>query len=181
MRAPCIGTTRGLWKDREKYLDTYWRRIPGMWVHGDWASRDNEGVWRIHGRSDDTIKLAGKRTGPAEIEAALMATGLCVDAAAVALPDSVAGSALACVVVPVANAPAEAELAAKLAGAVASAMGPAYRPKRVIPVPALPKTRNLKTMRRVIRALLLDEPLGDLTSLLNPESLDPIRAAGGKP
>jgi acetyl-CoA synthetase len=178
MRAPCIGTTRGLWNDREKYLDTYWRRFPGMWVHGDWASRDAHGVWRLHGRSDDTIKLAGKRTGPAEIEAALMASGLCADAAAVAVPDAVAGSALVCAVVPVAGKDTGPAFETALRDCIASALGAAYRPKRIVVLDALPKTRNLKTMRRVIRALLIGEEPGDLSSLLNPESLDPIRAAG---
>lgn len=177
MRDACIGTTRGLWKDREKYLDTYWRRIPGMWVHGDWASRDARGVWRLHGRSDDTIKLAGKRTGPAEIEAALMMSGLCADAAAVAVPDDVAGSALICAVVPVAGVQADAAFDEQLKLAVSDALGRTYAPKRIVVLEALPKTRNLKTMRRVIRALLLGEPPGDLTSLLNPECLESIRGA----
>lgn len=180
MREPCIGTTRGLWKDREKYLDTYWRRIPGMWVHGDWASRDESGVWRLHGRSDDTIKLAGKRTGPAEIEAAMMATGLCADVAAVATPDATAGSALVCAVVPVAGKVADAAFERALAQAIVQAIGPAYRPRRIVALDALPKTRNLKTMRRVIRALLVGEAPGDLSSLMNPECLDAIRAAGAQ-
>ena len=180
MRAPCIGTTRGLWNDRKKYLDTYWQRIPGMWVHGDWASRDAQGVWRLHGRSDDTIKLAGKRTGPAEIEAALMASGLCADAAAVAVPDAIAGSALVCAVVPVAGNDAGLAFETALRDCVVSALGPAYRPERIVVLGELPKTRNLKTMRRVIRALLIGEAPGDLSSLLNPESLDPIRAAGAR-
>ena len=87
MRQACIGTTRGLWRDPERYIESYWSRIPGMWVHGDWASRDADGAWFIHGRSDDTIKIAGKRTGPAEIEALLLATRRISDAAAVAVPD----------------------------------------------------------------------------------------------
>lgn len=180
MREPCIGTTRGLWRDREKYLDTYWRRIPGMWVHGDWASRDDKGVWRLHGRSDDTIKLAGKRTGPAEIEAAMMATGLCADVAAVGMPDATAGAALVCAVVPVAGKVADAAFEQALGQAIVQAIGPAYRPRRIVVLEALPKTRNLKTMRRVIRALLAGEPPGDLSSLMNPECLDAIRAAGGQ-
>jgi acyl-coenzyme A synthetase/AMP-(fatty) acid ligase len=71
-----------------------------MWVQGDWASRDADGCWAIHGRSDDTIKIAGKRTGPAEIEALLLATGLVSNVAAVAVPDSIKGSAIICAVVP---------------------------------------------------------------------------------
>ena len=94
MRRPSIGLTRGLWKDRERYLDTYWSTWPGVWHHGDFASRDADGHWYIHGRSDDTLKIAGKRTGPAEIESLLMATGLLAEAAAVGVPDPIKGSAL---------------------------------------------------------------------------------------
>ena len=59
MREACIGTTRGLWRDLERYMESYWTKIPGMWVQGDWASRDADGCWTIHGRSDDTIKIVG--------------------------------------------------------------------------------------------------------------------------
>ena len=81
MRSPSIGLTRGLWQDRERYLDSYWSRLPDLWLHGDFASRDADGSWYVHGRSDDTLKIAGKRTGPSEIEALLMSTGLLIDAA----------------------------------------------------------------------------------------------------
>lgn len=177
MREACIGTTRGLWRDRERYLESYWNRIPGMWVHGDWASRDADGAWYIHGRSDDTIKVAGKRTGPAEIEALLLATHRVNDAAAVAIPDAVKGSAVVCAVVP---APAEESgeaLAAALSEAVAAGLGASFRPKRILFVNDLPRTRNMKTMRRVVRSVLLDEPAGDLTALVNPEAIEDLRAA----
>ena len=62
--------TRGFWRDPQKYLDTYWSRLPGVWVHGDWASVDADGFWFLHGRSDDTLNIAGKRIGPAELESA---------------------------------------------------------------------------------------------------------------
>jgi acetyl-CoA synthetase len=73
IRAPWIGMTRGFWGDRQRYLDTYWNRWPGVWVHGDWAAVDEDGMWYILGRSDDTIKIAGKRLGPAEVESVLVA------------------------------------------------------------------------------------------------------------
>src|SRR5690606_1088860 len=91
MRAPSIGLTRGLWHDRERYIESYWSRLPDMWVHGDFASRDADGMWYVHGRSDDTLKIAGKRTGPSEIEALLMATGLISDAVAIGIPDPIKG------------------------------------------------------------------------------------------
>ncbi|PWB61327.1 MAG: AMP-dependent synthetase [Bradyrhizobiaceae bacterium] len=175
MRQACIGTTRGLWRDPERYLETYWSRIPGLWVHGDWASRDADGAWFIHGRSDDTIKIAGKRTGPAEIEALLLATHRVTDAAAVALPDPVKGSALVCAVVPAAGETPGPALDAALSDAVVTGLGASFRPQRVLAVSDLPRTRNMKTMRRVIRAVLLGEPPGDLSALVNPEAVDELR------
>ena len=72
-RRPWPGMTRGVWGDPERYLDTYWRRFPGVWTHGDWASVDEDGYWYLHGRSDDTLNIAGKRIGPAELESAALA------------------------------------------------------------------------------------------------------------
>lgn len=175
MRQASIGTTRGLWKDPQRYIESYWSRIPGIWVHGDWASRDAEGSWFIHGRSDDTIKIAGKRTGPAEIEGLLIATHRVSDAAAVAVPDAVKGSAVVCVVVPNPNEAPGDELAAALSDAVVSGLGGSFRPQAVIFTEDLPRTRNMKTMRRVIRAVLLDESPGDLSTLVNPEAVDELR------
>ncbi|MDO8878830.1 MAG: AMP-binding protein [Pseudolabrys sp.] len=175
MRQACIGTTRGLWRDPQRYIDNYWTRFPGMWLHGDWASRDADGSWFIHGRSDDTIKIAGKRTGPAEIEALLLATHRISDAAAVAVPDPVKGSAVICTVVAAPNEAPDQELATALSNAVVSGLGGSFRPKQVLFVGDLPRTRNMKTMRRVIRAVLLDENPGDLSALVNPEAVDELR------
>jgi acetyl-CoA synthetase len=177
MREACIGTTRGLWRDPQRYLESYWRRIPGMWVHGDWASRDADGCWHIHGRSDDTIKIAGKRTGPAEIEALVLATRRVTDAAAVAVPDPTKGSAVVCAVVAAPGETADAALADVLAAAVVAGLGPPFRPSRVVFVSDLPKTRNMKTMRRVVRAAITGDPAGDLTALVNPEAVDELRRA----
>ena len=175
MRQACIGTTRGLWRDPERYIENYWSRIPGMWVHGDWASRDVDGSWFIHGRSDDTIKIAGKRTGPAEIEALLLATHRVSDAAAVAVPDPVKGSAVVCVVVAGPSETPSSELASALSDAVVAGLGSSFRPKQLLFVRDLPRTRNLKTMRRVIRAVLLAEEAGDLSALVNPEAVEELR------
>lgn len=177
MRAPCIGTTRGLWRDQERYIENYWSRHEGVWTHGDWASRDGDGYWFIHGRSDDTIKLAGKRTGPAEIEALLLSTGKVTDAAAVGVPDPVKGSAVVCAVVPAEGVVADEELAALLSRAVTSGLGGPFKPQRMIFVTDLPRTRNLKVMRRVIRAVLTGQPPGDVTALINPETVDELATA----
>jgi len=173
IRSPWIGMTRGFWKDRARYMDTYWSRWPDTWVHGDFAAVDSDGLWYILGRSDDTIKLAGKRVGPAEIEAALMATGLVADAAVVGIPDDLTGSALLCVCVAIGEAgPA---LARRMADVVARDFGAPFRPRHVVFVSDLPKTRNQKIMRRVVRSLATHRPTGDLTSLANPEVVEELQ------
>jgi len=175
MRQACIGTTRGLWRDPQRYIETYWSHFPGMWMHGDWASRDTDGSWFIHGRSDDTIKIAGKRTGPAEIEALLLATHRVSDVAAVAVPDPVKGSAVVCAVIPAREETPGPGLAADLADAVVGGLGTSFRPKQVLFVRDLPRTRNMKTMRRLIRAVLIGEEPGDLSTLVNPEAVEELQ------
>ncbi|WP_454914782.1 AMP-binding protein [Xanthobacter sediminis] len=175
MREACIGTTRGLWQDEARYMESYWSRFPGTWAHGDWVVRDADGAWFVQGRADDTIKLAGKRTGPAEIEALLLATGKVKDAAAVAVPDPVKGSAVVCAVIPAAEVPADAALAELLARAVTRGLGAPFRPQRVLFVSDLPRTRNLKVMRRVIRAVLAGTSPGDLAALVNPQTVEELR------
>jgi acetyl-CoA synthetase len=175
MRQACIGTTRGLWRDPQRYIDNYWSRFPGMWMHGDWASRDADGSWFIHGRSDDTIKIAGKRTGPAEIESLLLATHRVSEAAAVAVPDPIKGSAVICAVIAAPHETPGPELASVLSNAIVSGLGGSFRPKQVLFVRDLPRTRNMKTMRRVIRAVLLDEKPGDLSALVNPEAIEELQ------
>ncbi|MGU3497055.1 AMP-binding protein [Xanthobacteraceae bacterium A53D] len=175
MRGACIGTTRGLWRNDPRYLEGYWSRFPDVWLHGDWASRDADGAWYVHGRSDDTIKLAGKRTGPAEIEALLLATGKVRDAAAVAVPDAVKGSAVVCAVVPAAGEAADEALAALLSKAVTQGLGAPFKPHTVLFVTDLPRTRNLKVMRRVIRAVLTGTDAGDVSALINPETVEELR------
>lgn len=171
MRQACIGTTRGLWNDEERYLDSYWRQIPGLWVQGDLASRDQDGYWFLHGRSDDTMKVSGKRIGPTEIENAVIASGKVSEVAAVAVPDAIQGSAIICVAVAAPGVVATKELEVELRDRVAAVMGVSFRPRRVVFVPDLPKTRSMKVMRRVIRTTLTGLPSGDISSLVNPEAI----------
>ncbi|MBM3492272.1 MAG: AMP-binding protein [Alphaproteobacteria bacterium] len=176
MRQPSIGLTRGLWKDPERYLDTYWRHIPGLWVHGDFASIDADGFWFVHGRSDDTIKVSGKRTGPAEIEAIVHAMGRIAEAAAVGVPDEIKGQAVVCACVAGSGEQPGAALAEAVAKAVVQGMGSSFRPKRIVFVSDLPKTRNMKVMRRLVRSAYLGQPPGDLTALVNPEVVEELKA-----
>ncbi|MBI3747164.1 MAG: AMP-binding protein [Chloroflexi bacterium] len=178
IRQPLPGMTRGFWNDPDRYLEAYWSRLPGIWVHGDWALIDADGYWYIQGRSDDTLKVAGKRVGPAEVESAAVGHPAVVEAAAVGLPHPVKGESIAvfCVLRPgVAN---DAGLRAEIGAAVARELGKALKPDLVAVIPALPKTRSGKVMRRVIRAAFLGLDPGDLSALDDPALVTVIRAAG---
>jgi acetyl-CoA synthetase len=177
VRQPWIGMTRGFWKDRERYIQTYWSRFPGVWLHGDWAAIDQDGLWYILGRSDDTIKVAGKRIGPAEIESALVGHPAVSEAAAIGVPDAVRGEALICFCVLKPGQHAGASLAEELKATVAHSLGKPLKPDVVKFVGDLPKTRNAKVMRRVIRAAYLGQDAGDLSALENPASVEEIRTA----
>lgn len=174
---PWPGMTRGLYNDPERYIETYWSRWPGVWVHGDWASVDEDGAWFLHGRSDDTIKLAGKRLGPAEVESALVSHPLVVEAAAVGVAHEVKGEALWCFVVLAPGAEATEGLRAELTDLVGARLGRPFRPSAVRFSAALPKTRNAKVLRRAVRAVALGEDPGDLSSLEDPAALAAIAAA----
>ena len=179
LRGPWPGMTRGFWggtpADRERYLDAYWRRVPGTWLHGDWALRDGEGFWYLQGRSDDTLKVAGKRVGPAELEAVAVAHPSVVEAAAIGVPDELKGEVPVVLVVVRRDTDADpAELASEVAARVVDSLGKPVRPKAVIVVPDLPRTRSGKIMRRVARAAWLGLDPGDLSALENPGAVTAI-------
>jgi acetyl-CoA synthetase len=205
IKQPWIGMARGFWQEKERYLDTYWRRFKDIWVHGDWAMRDGDGHWFILGRSDDTLKVAGKRVGPAEVESILVAHPLVTEAAVIGVPDEAKGMAMVafCVlsepgavatgvfstprrrdaepdtqpagIVP--DTDGRVQLEEELKALVARDMGKPLAPSKIHFVSALPKTRNAKVMRRVIRAAYLGEDAGDLSALEDPQSVEEINAA----
>ncbi len=177
VRQPYVGMTMGIWKDPQRYLDTYWSRWPNIWVHGDWAMIDEDGLWYILGRSDDTIKVAGKRVGPAEVEAAALDGTEVAEAAAVGVPDPMKGQSV--VVFAVARPGADADrIPTAVSQSVERELGKPFKPAAVHVIPRLPKTRNGKILRRVIRNVFLGDPPGDLSSIDDMASLDPIRALG---
>jgi acetyl-CoA synthetase len=183
IRKPWIGMTRGFYKDPERYVSTYWSKLPDIWVHGDFALIDRDNQWYILGRSDDTIKVAGKRIGPAEVEGVVMEHPAVMESAAVGVPDPVKGQAVIvfCVLKP--DRSRSEGLEGEIIKLIAEKMGKPFAPKAVYIVGGLPKTRNAKIMRRVIRNAYLGESTGDLSALLNPEAVEEIGAigAGGGP
>jgi len=180
IRQPYLGMTLGFWKDPQRYLETYWSRWPDIWVHGDWAMVDEDGLWYILGRSDDTIKVAGKRVGPAEVEAAALDGTAAAEAAAVGVPDPIKGQSV--VVFTVARPGADpASIPGAVSRSIERLLGKPFKPAAVHVIPRLPKTRNGKILRRVIRNVFLGDPPGDLSSIDDMSSLEPIRRLGGKP
>ncbi|MFO7247832.1 MAG: AMP-binding protein [Bacillota bacterium] len=172
---PWVGQTRGFWQDPERYEETYWKRWPDTWVHGDWVILDDQGFWTITGRSDDTLNVAGKRLGPAEVESVLVDHPAVKEAATIGVPDEVKGEVPVCFVVLKPGAEASEVLARELLDWVAERMGKALRPKTIHFVTDLPKTRNAKIMRRAVRAAYLGMSAGDLSALENPEAVEAIR------
>ncbi|MEQ1764102.1 MAG: AMP-binding protein, partial [Pyrinomonadaceae bacterium] len=197
IKQPWIGMARGFWQEKERYLETYWRRFKDIWVHGDWAMRDADGHWFILGRSDDTLKVAGKRVGPAEVESLLVAHPHVTEAAVIGVPDEVKGTAMVAFVVlndegrmmndeskNSANSSFinhHSSLETELKTLVARDMGKPLAPSKIHFVSALPKTRNAKVMRRVIRAAYLGEDPGDLSALEDPRSVSEIMALSAAP
>lgn len=173
---PPMGLAPTIWENKERYLDTYWSRYKSIWYHGDWVRKDADGTWYILGRSDDTLNIAGKRIGPPEIEGALTATELVVDAAAIAAPDNLKGVAVVCVCVLAAGVTADATLIKTLKDRVGEDVSKPFRPREIYFVDGLPKTRTMKTMRRVVKAAFLGEDMGDLSPVSNPETIAPILA-----
>src|SRR5207247_63119 len=151
-KGPWPGMTRGIWDDDERYLETYWSRFPGVWTHGDWASVDEDGYWFLHGRSDDTLNIAGKRIGPAELESAAVSHPDVAEAAAIGVPHDVKGEVAWVFCVPRPGAAVGDDLARDVGDVVADELGKAFRPDRVVFVAQLPKTRSAKIVRRAVRA-----------------------------
>lgn len=173
-KKPWPAQTRGFWDAPERYVDTYWSRWENVWVHGDWASIDADGYWFLHGRSDDTLNVAGKRIGPAEFESAAVEHGAVMECAAVGVPHEVKGTAVWCFCVLVPDVTGSDELAQEIKTAIAGELGKAFTPAEIRFVEELPKTRSAKILRRAIRAQVVGEDPGDMSSLENPGALEAI-------
>jgi len=176
---PAPSMTRGFWKNPQRYLDTYWSVWPDIWYHGDYASIDEDGFWFLHGRSDDTMKVSGRRTGPAEIEGALIEHEAVSEAAAIGIPHEIKGEGIVGFVVLRPDYEPSDELDDGIRDKVSEVIGKVFRPDDLVFVKALPKTRSAKIVRRLIKAKYLGEELGDLASVENPHALDQIPVREG--
>ncbi len=184
LTTPWPGMSQSFWagavdrRDDARFLEAYWKRFPSTWVHGDWCiveTASGAEFWFIRGRSDDTINVAGKRVGPAEFESAVVAHPQVREAAAIAVPDELKGDAVVVLVVLRERTDESDALRSELIAFVDRALGKALRPKAIAFVDDLPRTRNLKVMRRVARGRYLGlDDLGDLSALDNVESLHAI-------
>ena len=178
---PWPGMTRGIWNDPERYRLTYWSRWPDVWVHGDWASIDADGQWLLHGRSDDTLKISGKRLGPAELESVMVSHPAVAESAAIGVPHELKGeTAWVFVILRPGFEPSD-NLRDELRERAAVALGKSFAPERVEFVSELPKTRNAKILRRAIRAAVLHQDHGDLSSLENPHALEEVARVAAPP
>jgi acetyl-CoA synthetase len=180
VREPWVGMTNGIWKDPARYEETYWSRLPDVWVHGDYAEIDDDGFWFIRGRSDDTLNIAGKRIGPAELESAAVAHSLVREAAAIGVPHPVKGDTAIVFAIAAPGAEVNDDAALEVCRFIGTQLGAALRPDRVVFVSDLPRTRNAKIMRRVARAAWLGLPPGELSALENPSAIEEIAALAGR-
>jgi len=177
LKKPAPSLTKGFLGDNDRYLETYFSQYKNIWYHGDWAKQDKDNYWYLYGRSDDTIKIAGKRIGPGEIESVLIEHPSVKEAAAIGIPDEIKGEALVCfVVINKGSTKAEKEISEHLT----SKMGSVCRPQHLYFVEALPKTRSGKIVRSAIRKKYLGEEIIDLSSIENQSALQAIGEAKSK-
>lgn len=174
-RKPGPSMTKGFLKDPDRYIETYFTKFPGVWYHGDWAKVDRDGSWFLFGRSDDTIKVAGKRVGPGEVESILVESPKVAEAAVIGVPHEIKGESLICFVVTMPGTTFSDDLAKELKESVAHRLGSVLRPETVIGVNALPKTRSGKIVRGSIRKQYLGQPLGDTSQVENPDAFEHIK------
>ena len=169
--------TRSLWSGDERYLEEYWSRFGDMWDHGDWAQKDEDGFWFLHGRSDDVLNVAGRKVGPAEVEGALIDHEAVNAAAAIGADDDTTGTAVVTYVILEDGFEESDDLRAELREQVGAELGKPFRPKELYFVDEFPKTQSGKIVRRLIESVHEGEELGDLSSIENPGALDEIDEA----
>jgi acetyl-CoA synthetase len=170
------GILRGLWNDEKRYIETYWSKFgKEVYYTGDGAYIDNNGMIRITGREDDVLKVAGHRLSNAEIENVINSHEAVVESAVIGMPDPIKGEVpLALVILKEGLHPSE-KLSEEIINLVVKEISPIAKPAKVIYVKDLPKTRSGKIMRRILKKIVINEELGDISTLMNPESVEEIK------
>lgn len=171
-RDSCPSMTKSLWSGDERYLNEYWSTFEDTWDHGDWAQKDDDGFWFLHGRADDALNVAGRKVGPAEVEGALMDSDAVNQAAAIGAEDATTGTAVVAYVITETGVEESDDLRTQLRELVGETLGKPFRPREVLFVEEFPKTQSGKIIRRAIESVYNEEDLGDLSSIENPDSLE---------
>jgi len=176
-RSSAPSMTKSLWSGDERYLAEYWSRFDGLWDHGDWAGKDEDGFWFLHGRSDDVLNVAGRKVGPAEVEEALIDHGAVNAAAVIGADDETTGTAVVAYVILEDGVEEDDDLRETLCEHVGAELGKPFRPRDLFFVDEFPKTQSGKIVRRLIESVHEEGELGDLSSIENPGALDEIDEA----
>ncbi|SEO49032.1 acetyl-CoA synthetase [Halorientalis persicus] len=169
--------TKSLWSGDERYLNEYWSTWDDLWDHGDWAQKDEDGFWFLHGRADDALNVAGRKVGPAEVEGAAMDHAAVNQAAAIGADDDTTGTAVVLYVIVEDGFEAGDDLREEIREQVGAELGKPFRPREVLFVEAFPKTQSGKIIRRAVQATYEGEDLGDMSSIENPAALEAIENA----
>jgi len=166
---------RSLYKDPDRYVEAYWSTFPGVYLSGDVARRDEDGYFWIQGREDDVMSIAGHRISTAEVESALVSYGDVAEAAVVGKPDPLKGEVIYAFVILKQGRNTGTDFKNILRNHVRKEIGPIATPAHIKILKDLPKTRSGKIMRRVIKAKVNGEPVGDISTLANPEAVDELK------
>ena len=173
IKSPWPGMTRGLLNDDQRYIETYWSKFENIWFHGDYVLKDGDNLWYMQGRTDDVINVSGHRMSTAEIEHTVISHKKISDAASIAIPDDITGEAIVVFFVP--ENKDDANLENEIMEYISKKIGKIAKPRLIIQLSDLPKTRTGKIMRRLLKSKVLGNPLGDLSSLENPHILNEIQ------
>jgi len=177
IRKPWPGMLMDIYKDPVRYKETYWSRFNGMYYTADYAIKDSEGYFWLLGRADEVLKIAGHRIGTAEIESAAVATPSVAEAAVVAAPDEVKGEAIVLFVILKEGYKPGEDIKENIIDNIRKQIGPIATPREIYFVSKLPKTRSGKIMRRILKAIILDKPVGDVTTLEDEASVEEIKVS----
>ncbi|SDG20323.1 AMP-binding enzyme, partial [Halorientalis regularis] len=176
-RDSCPSMTKSLWSGDERYLNEYWSTWDDLWDHGDWAQKDEDGFWFLHGRADDALNVAGRKVGPAEVEGAAMDHDAVNQAAAIGADDDTTGTAVVLYVIMEDGVDETDDLREEIREQVGEELGKPFRPREVLFVDEFPKTQSGKIIRRAVEATYEGEDLGDMSSIENPAALEAIEDA----